>query len=91
MSDYLLFKWGTLKGWQLNDSADLPGVREAFDKWVAGGVSMSAMAQANDADQKKAICDLIDAVSDHCELQNDWSGEKYTKEEAKNYIMTYGD
>ena len=83
--EYLLLKWGTLKGWSLvSDAAQAAG--QAY--FEAGPQSMSRMAQHDTAEQKAALCALIDAVDG--EIVNDWSGEHLSKEEAKKYVMEYG-
>lgn len=85
MGEYLLLKWGTLKGWNLgaNEAA-----RAAAQRYANGGISMSAMAQRDTPDQKAALCDLIDAINGP--ISNDWSGEEMSKDEAKRYITEYG-
>jgi hypothetical protein len=83
MSESLLLKWGTLKGWELESDAS----KEALRRYADHGMSMSAMAQHDTKDQKEALCDLIDAVEG--EIQNDWSGEIMTKDEAKKYVREY--
>ena len=84
MTEHLLFKWGSLKSWNVeNDKA-----REAFRRWTEGGVSMSAIAQRDTPEQKQALCDLIDAIDG--EIVNDWSGDTMTKVQAKKYVMDYG-
>ena len=84
-NDSLLLKWGTLKGWSLHTEAAMTALN-ALHKL---GLSMSAMTQTRDDAHKKAVCDLIDALGDSFEIQNDWSGESYTKDQAKQYIMQY--
>src|SRR3546814_18865914 len=76
VSEHLLLKWGTLKGWNLGDNA---AAREAAVRYEAGGMSMSAMAQHDTPEQKQALCDLIDAINGP--ITNDWSGETMTKDE----------
>lgn len=84
MSEFLKLKWGTLKGWKVESEAG----REALKRYhEAGNVSLSAMAQGDTTEQKQAICDLIDAIEGP--ITNDWSGETFTKEEAKAYILEY--
>lgn len=83
MSDYLLLKWGSIKGWKVSDEKHLALLQKLHDL----GVSMSAMAQQDTQEQKAIICELIDCFNG--EITNDWSGEKYSKEEAKKYIMEY--
>lgn len=84
-SESLLLKWGTLKGWDLKTETSKAAAQKYFD---AGDVSMSCMAQRDNDAQKQALCDLIDAIDG--EIQNDWSGEIMTKDEAKRYVMEYG-
>jgi hypothetical protein len=83
-SEYLLLKWGTLKG----GKAESEKSREALGRYLNGEVSMSAMAQRDTDDQKQAIYDLIDAIDGP--ITNDWSGESMTKEAAKKYVKEYG-
>lgn len=85
MTEYLLLKWGTLKAWDVagNDKA-----MDALRRYHDAPVSMSAMAQHDTPEQKRAICDLIDSIDG--EIVNDWSGEAMTKDEAKKYVMEYG-
>ena len=81
----LLLKWGTLKGWDLKSDASMAAMRKYHE---AGHVSMSAMAQRDNGAQKDALCELIDAIDGY--IQNDWSGEMMTKDEAKAYVRDYG-
>jgi len=85
MTEYLLLKWGTLKGWDLKSEASLAAARKYAD---AGTMSMSAMSQHDNDAQKAALCELIDAVDGP--ISNDWSGEEMTKAEAKEYVLNYG-
>jgi hypothetical protein len=48
---------------------------------------MGAMQQRDTDKQKQAICDLIDAIDGP--IENDWTGEAMTKEEAKKYVLEY--
>jgi len=85
VSEHLTLKWGALKGWDLGDNQE---ARAAAERYAAGGMSMSAMAQHDTPDQKEALCDLIDAINGP--ITNDWSGETLTKDEAKAYVREYG-
>ena len=85
MTESLLLKWGTLKGWDLKSDASVAAMRKYHE---AGPVSMSAMSQRDNAAQKAALCELIDAIDGP--ITNDWSGEDMTKEEAKKYVLEYG-
>lgn len=82
--DYLLLKWGSLKGWNLTSERG----KELLQQWFDAGVSMSAMLHKDTDAQKELILQMIDECQGS--IQNDWSGEYYTKEQAKKYIMTYG-
>ena len=81
----LILKFGTLKGWSCLSKT----TAEILQKWADLGTSMSVMAQNDTPEQKEILCQAIDNLSDGFEIQNDWSGEKYTKEEAKKYIREY--
>jgi len=81
--EYLLLKWGTLKGWNIQSEAALAAAK----RYAEGGVSMSAMAQQDTPEQKQALCDLIDAIDGP--ITNDWSGETMSKDEAKAYVLEY--
>lgn len=82
---YLLLKWGSVKGWNVTGNEK---ALEALQRYHAEPVSMSAMAQKDTEAQKQAVLDLIDAIDG--DIQNDWDGKHYTKEEAKKYILEYG-
>lgn len=82
-AEYLLLKWGTLKGWKVESEACLAALRKYHD----GSVSMSAAMQRDSAGQKQALCELIDAIDG--DITNDWSGDRMTKDEAKKYVLEY--
>jgi hypothetical protein len=82
--DYLLLKWGTLKGWHLHSKKGIALLKE----YHSLGSSFSAMAQKDAPRQKEIILELIDECNGT--IQNDWNGEIYTKDEAKKYILEYG-
>ncbi len=84
MSEHLLLKWGTLKGWEVESDKSQNALKRYHE---VGQVSMSAMMQHDNAAQKTALCDLIDAIDG--EIVNDWSGENMTKDDAKKYVMEY--
>jgi hypothetical protein len=85
--DYLLLKWGTLKGWCFKNS---PDAKEALKEWASLGSSFSAMAQRDTERQKELICIMIDKVNGP--VTSDWSGEDWTndREKAKKYVLEYG-
>jgi hypothetical protein len=82
--DYILLKWGTLKGWKLQNPKLKPFIDE-YNK--VGGLSMSTMTQTDTIRQKEIICDMIDIIGKP--VYNDWSGDEMSIEEAKKYVMDY--
>lgn len=81
---YILLKWGGLKGWgNLSDEQVA-----ALQKYADLGMSASAVMQKNTPEHKQALCDALDLFEDG-QITNDWSGEEYTVEQAKKYIMEY--
>lgn len=85
MSDYIELKWGTLKDWSISS----PRGRELLEKYHALGASMSAMSQHDTPEQKELICQIID----ECQAETiylDWDGKCVSKDEAKEYVMKYG-
>jgi len=83
MAEHLLLKWGTLKGYQVETDKS----RDALRRYHEQAVSLSGMTQHDTPEQKQALYDLIDAIDG--EIQNDWSGEIMSKEQAKDYIRNY--
>ena len=85
MAEHLLLKWGTLKGWDVtgNDAA-FAAIKRYHEQPTAFGCAQ----QHDTADQKQALCDLIDAING--DIRNDWTGETLTKQAAKDYVMNYG-
>ena len=81
----LTLKWGTLKAWDFSDSEKGKKILEEYREI---GSSLSAMAQKDTPRQKEIICELIDECTG--EIWLDWDGKKVSKEEAKEYVMTYG-
>lgn len=85
-NDYLLLKWGTLKGYNFENS---PEAFEALQEYAKLGWSYSAMMQKDTERQKELLCIMIDKVNGP--VSNDWTGEEYEdKEDAKKYVMEYG-
>lgn len=85
--EYLLLKWGNLKGWNLGDNESAVA---AFNAYLdAGRNARAPMAMVHlDDPEKEALCGLIDAISGP--IQNDWTGEIMTKPDAKRYVREYG-
>lgn len=78
----LLLKWGTIKGWSGANESTQKLLQEYHDL----GASVSVMTQKDTDQQKEIICKIIDNVDT---IQNDWSGEMMTKDEAKKYVREY--
>jgi hypothetical protein len=84
--DTLTLKWGTLKAWDLHSEK----AGELLKEYGEIGHSLSAIAQKDTPRQKEIICELIDDCNADY-IYNDWEGKEMTKEEAKTYVMEYGD
>lgn len=86
MAESVLLKWGTLKGWHFepNNAKALDLLQEYHDI----GAALGAMQQRDTPRQKEIICALIDLCDG--KVSSDWSGEVFTKEKAKDYVMNYG-
>ncbi len=82
--DSLLLKWGTIKGINFKgDKAD-----ELLHEYNSNGTSVvGVMMQQDNNRQKEIICKLIDMCDGL--IQNDWSGNYMTKQEAKEYVLSY--
>lgn len=78
--DYILLKWGTLKGWELHSEKGI----KLSDEYIALGRSMGAMSQEDNSRQKQIILEMIDECNGS--IQSDWSGEFFTKQGAKEYL-----
>jgi len=82
--DYITLKWGTLKSWKLNNEKGF----ELLKKYHNIGSSFSAMTQKDTPEQKEIICEMIDTVPG--EIYLDWDDKFVSKEEAKKYVLEYG-
>lgn len=84
MSERLLLKWGTIKGWDnLSERS-----QEITKRFFADGASMSAMADHPDEARRLILCELIDQLDG--EVWDDWNGCVMTKDAAKRYVSEYG-
>lgn len=85
--DFLLLKWGTLKGWNFSNS---PEAKQALMEYEEIGSCASAIMQKDTLRQKELICIMIDKVNG--EVSSDWTGEDWTnnRDAAKKYVMEYG-
>lgn len=85
MTESLLLKFGTIKGWDgLTDKSV-----EIMKRFFADGMSASCALDKPDDPRKAVLCELIDQLDG--EIQHDWTGEKMSKDEAKQYVMGYAD
>lgn len=80
--DYILLKWGSLKSWELHSDKG----KKLSDEYLSLGRSMSAMLQEDDPRQKEIILEMIDECDGS--IRSDWSGEYFTKEQAKEYMKS---
>lgn len=83
--DYILLKWGSVKGFKLNSTKG----KRLSNEYLDEGRSVSAMAQKDSQRQKEIILEMIDECDGS--IQNDWDGKFYTKQQAKDYINEYGE
>jgi hypothetical protein len=84
MENNLTLKWGTLKSWDFNNSKK---GQKLLKEYVKIGSCISAMAQKDTPRQKEIICELIDLCDG--EIYLDWSDKYVSKDEAKDYVMSY--
>ena len=85
--DYILLKWGTVKGWSFSSDKSKKSL-EILQRYHDLGSSISRMMQ-HDTDEQKEI--LYELIRQHVgTIYNDWSGERYTIEQAIEYIKNYG-
>jgi len=83
-NDYVELKWGTLKGWKLEN----PKAFAKLQEWAKEGSSMSVMCQHDTPKQKQLICEIIEIVNKPVYLH--WDDKEVSVEEAKEYVMNYG-
>ncbi len=84
--NYLTLKWGTLKSWDFSNSKK---GKKLLKEYYEIGSSVSAMAQKDTQRQKEIICELID-LCDSDTIYLDWDGKDVNKDEAKKYVLNYG-
>lgn len=81
----LTLKWGTLKSWHFESEKGQALLQEYHEI----GSCFSAMAQKDTPRQKEIICELIDEC-DGDTIYLDWDGKDVLKQEAKEYVLNYG-
>lgn len=83
--DHLSLKWGTLKSWCLTSAKG----QELLQRYFALGTSLSGMRQHDTPEQKELVCQMIDECNAPT-IYLAWDGKDVSKEEAKKYVMEYG-
>jgi len=80
----LTLKWGTIKGWEgLNDAQV-----EILKRYFKDGMPLGCASDHPTAERREVLCELIDTIDG--EIWNDWDGVQISKEEAKKYVREYG-
>jgi hypothetical protein len=82
--DHLSLRYGTLKEWHLHSEKGKSLLREYFSL----GASYGCLFQKDTLEQKKLICQMIDECNAD-EIFLDFDGKYISKEEAKEYVMSY--
>lgn len=83
--DHLSLKWGTLKSWHLHSKVG----QDLLRRYHELGSSFSAIMQHDTPEQKDLICQMIDECNAPT-IWLDWDGREVSKQEAKKYVMEYG-
>lgn len=83
MTNSLTLKWGSLKAWDLETEEAQAAMRRYLDY----GKCVSAILHHDTDEQKQALLELIDHAD---EIYLDWDDKHVTREEAKEYVRTYG-
>lgn len=81
----LSLKWGTLKSWQFASDKALALLTE----YEEIGSCVSVMMQKDTPRQKEIICELVDECDGET-IYLEWDGKEVSKQEAKDYVMNYG-
>ena len=84
--DHLTLKWGTLKSWSFHSKKAMKLLKEYYGI----GSSASVMMQYDTPRQKEILCELIDE-GDFKQVFLDWDVKYISKEEAKKYVMEFGE
>jgi hypothetical protein len=79
----LTLKWGTLKGWDVKT----PEAVALLKAYHEEPVSYSVMMQRDTPNQKETLIKLIDLCD---EIWLDWEGKQVSRDDAKEYLRTYG-
>jgi hypothetical protein len=81
--EFLALKYGGLKTWKFNDNEE---AKKLIDEY---NIILNKVGSFKRTERQKQIClELIDIVKAD-EIYLNFEGEYVTKEQAKNYILTY--
>lgn len=81
--DFVSLKWGSIKGYRIND----PETFKLLEEYYADGVPLSAMSDQPDTARKEILCKIIERIGKPVYM--DWDGEYVPVEDAKKYVMEY--
>lgn len=88
-TESLSLKWGTWKAYNLDKEGSSPAWEAMQRYFSVGEHCMSAMGQRDTPEMKQILCEVIDALNAET-VYLDWDGVDVSKEEAKAYILNYG-
>ena len=86
MTNLITLKWGTLKGWVIDESDE--EMMNLFDKYFEFGVCVSAAMQKDSPEQKEILIKILEHHKGKIYL--DWDGKFVSKQEAIEYVKNYG-
>ncbi len=84
-TESLSLKWGTWKAYNLDKDGESPAWK-AMERYFSIG---EHLAQHDTPEMKQVLCEVIDALNAET-VYLDWGGVYFSKEEAKAYILNYG-
>ncbi len=84
-NDYIVLKWGTLKAWDLEHN---PECVELIEKYRKDGVCLSVALQKDTNNQQNILCEIVKKIDGS--ISNGWDNKELTKDEAIDYIRSYG-
>lgn len=83
-NDFVTLKWGGIKSYRIKDDETF----KLLEQYYSDGVPMSAMADKPDQARKEILCQIIERIGKDVYL--DWDGKYVSVEDAKKYVMEYG-
>lgn len=82
--DFVTLKWGGIKSYRINDYETF----KLLEQYYRDGVPMSAMDDELDQARKEILCQIIERIGKDVYLE--WDGKYVSVEDAKKYVMEYG-